>query len=168
MCSMLHDFHLVSQEDMAQNECMRRIVVPGGMNTYECFRYINASGSIQLHDDFIFYIHDTLEWIPTINPDGNEKQNGLNHYGITIIDYSGAAIAKSIFSSWAKLFSTGPETITLTGGWECEYGKPMEEGKYSKVQIDRNEMVTTLNALVDYTDNIMETNGQYYILNLGI
>ena len=42
---------------------------------------------------------------------------GLNRWGSTVVDASGAIIAAEVFSSYARLFAVGPEELRLTGSF---------------------------------------------------
>jgi hypothetical protein len=53
---------------------------------------------VDIHDDLIQYINDSLQWIPTINPSIPESGYGLNIHGITLIDEHGAVLMGNIFN----------------------------------------------------------------------
>ena len=44
---------------------------------WELLQFIHHPRAIQLHDDFVRYMQDTLAWIPTTNPARGEPHRGL-------------------------------------------------------------------------------------------
>ena len=149
--SLKHDFLLIEKQHLLND---------GYMNHY------HSSKALHLHDDFISYIYDSLEWIPAFNPSTNEFQKGINRWGITVFEVEGAKKIRSIFSSWSALFSEGPEILNLEGEWTYyeestdEYG---DEGKYDRLILLRNEIVETLLEISSWANQIIESDGEFYI-----
>src|SRR3712207_6567195 len=102
MAGLNHEFLLVSRKEHEYSEYMN---------------FINDPSAIEIHDDLLGYIADTLKWIPTYNPAKSEKCAGLCWYGPTVIQSEGARIAAQIFRAWAELLSCGPRELQLTGSW---------------------------------------------------
>ena len=99
---------------------------------------------VTLHDDFLFYISDTLNWIPTYNPSRRKRQNGLNLCGVTVLDHRGAREAEMVFLGWAELISRGPDQIRLRG----PYGKDANGiERYSRLVFPRTSIVSSLRRL---------------------
>lgn len=68
---------------------------------------------VELHDDFLSYLWDSLMWIPTSNPNrGNQPCMGLNRWGNTILNYDGAALAQTVFNNWANLLRVAPKCFS--------------------------------------------------------
>ncbi len=70
---------------------------------------------VRLDDEVLRYCFDTLLWIPTFNPAKNERGNGLNWWGPTIIGQEGGDPFHRIFAAWAHVFSCGPRQLQLHG-----------------------------------------------------
>ena len=103
--SLEHEFFLVPntvfyQELMGNNEKTPDII-----------------DSIDIPDDLIQYIADSLNWIPCKNPaiSMTKEDTGINYYGVTLFDQTSAATMKSIFTAWHSLFTNSPEKLELTG-----------------------------------------------------
>jgi len=131
-------------------------------------RFINDPRAIQIEDDLIQYIADTLKWIPAHNPAKNESHRGLCFYGPTVIHTEGASATAAIFDSWAALFASGPDNLMLTGSWTMVEGDPPNEGKYETLNFDRDDVVGKLRQIADYAKQIVETHGDCFILHLGV
>lgn len=126
--------------------------------------YHRKQADVQLHDDLIHYMLDTLVWIPTHNPVGIQSCKGLCLYGWTFIQLEGAEIAKNIFQAWVDLFLNGSDILELRAYTVVEDGKE----HYEPLRLPRDETVAHLRALVDHCQTILDSNGQFYILHLGI
>ena len=149
-----HDFFLLSCDDHAFSDY---------------FQFLRHPDALRLSDDLIWYLYDTLSWIPTINPArDNEPHLGLCLYGPTVIHTDGAKAAKSVFGGWAEIFSGGPETLTLRGLWTVVEGDPADSGHYQELTVDRDELVSRLRRLFDFASQVLDSNGRYFILHLGV
>ncbi|MGP0062829.1 MAG: hypothetical protein ACLQGP_04400 [Isosphaeraceae bacterium] len=131
-------------------------------------RFINDPRAIQLHDDLVGYMYDSLVWIPSFNPAKGEPSDGLCRWGPTIIHTDGASRAAKIFSSWADIFSTGPELLHLTGEWSWTEVQPQSSGEYERLEFDRQEIVGALRRLAAHGERVAAGDGDLYILHLGI
>ncbi|MCB2300827.1 hypothetical protein [Clostridium tagluense] len=128
----------------------------------------NASNLTFLHDDIVQYIHDTLIWIPSINPAMNyERGLGLNNYGITLFDKEGAEVILKIAKAWADLFTYGPSTLNLTGsyGWITD-DNGILDGDYERFNINRDELVNRFRKLQLFSEKVI--SNKYFILHHGI
>ena len=122
---------------------------------------------ILLHDDFVTYINDTLNWVPCYNPDKQQAHFGLNHYGITLIFHDGAKVATSIFEGWARLFKLGPHKLHLTGAYTFP-SSSAKSGAYEMLIYERDATVNKLLDLARQCRNVAANPGKNFILHLGI
>lgn len=86
--------------------CLRK-----GERRYDNFTdFFHAAPDVEIHDDLIRYIDDTLLWVPCTHLCGRKKKMtyGLMLYGNTIIKQEGAEIFGPVIESWANLFSKAP------------------------------------------------------------
>jgi len=130
--------------------------------------FVSAPGGVELHDDLIDYMWDTLSWIPTILAARGERFQGLDRWGPTVIDHQGALVARTVFGAWADLFACGPETLTLRGPWVSTSEGGASGGEYETLRADRDELVTSLRSLASYAGEVIGARGELYILHLGI
>lgn len=127
---------------------------------------------VLLDDDLIWYMHDTLMWIPTSSPDSQATWRGfgLNRTGPTIINKAGAEIARRIFGVWANLLANGPAAIELRGVWTETLNNHPEHvvaaGGYSVIHLDRDTYVDRLRKLELFAKQA--SDDQFVILHLGI
>ena len=153
MSGPYHDFLLLSRAEHSFSDYMN---------------FINDPRAIQVEDDVLRYLADTLQWIPTYNPAKNESHRGLCFWGPTVIHTEGAPAAAAIFGAWATLFGCGPRNLILTGDWTTVEGQPPNEGEFEKLHVDRDDLVGRLRWIADYAKQIVETNGDFFILHLGV
>ena len=135
------------------------------LNDYDEYQ---SADNVELHDDFLHYIADSLSWISSFNPAMEENCNGLCFYGPTIIFCEGIEKAKSIFLSWLNLFKQGPDKLVLTGSFSWVEGEPIGSGSYDKLTFNRVEIVDKLYKLVMFCDIVENSNGTKCFLHLGI
>jgi hypothetical protein len=137
---------------------------------------INDPRAVHIHEDILWYLNDTLKWFPTRNPATSETYNplhmekfvGLAMYGPTIIYSDGSPVMASIFQVWATLFAIGPERFTLTGDWEVYPDQPADEGYYAAIEIHRDNLVTRLQLLSSYAQQVVDSDGKLLILHQGV
>src|SRR5262245_36825972 len=118
MGGLMHDFHLLERSEFEY---------------WDYREFYNHPDAVQIHDDLLRYIGDSLKWIPCHFPETRGKLlecSGLNLIGFTIIKEEGASLAQRVFGLWAELFKHGPEVLQLTGGWTWIDGQPMETGEF--------------------------------------
>jgi hypothetical protein len=131
----------------------------------------NDPDAVQLHDDIIGFMWDTLLWIPTINPcckptDRDYTQYGLNRWGPTVINYVGAKKGAAVFRCWAALYVEGPEELELKGPWEWIEGEDAKSGSYAVIRENRDQLVHRLEQIAGYCESAV--SGQCYVLHGGI
>lgn len=129
---------------------------------------IHAPGGVELHDDLIDYMWDTLLWIPTILAASAERFHGLNRWGPTVIDDQGAPVARNVFGAWANLFACGPEKLQLRGPALISGDAGAGDGGYETLCLERDELVRALRSLESYAGDVIAAEGALYILHLGI
>ena len=138
-------------------------------NQFEDYtKFIHDPRQILFHDDLLRHMDDTLCWIPTLNPAKNESHQGLCLYGVTIIESKGAGIFSSVLDCRASLFSCGPATIELTGSYGWEESSSLESGAYETVEVARDTTIESLRKLAGFARQVIEADGDYFILHLGI
>jgi hypothetical protein len=155
MPGMNHDFFLVSQKQYSIRDYSPFLRIPG---------------TVQIHDDLIWYFSDTFAWIPCYNPSTDQPHQGFCYYGVTVINEQGAEVAGQVFRQWANLFAIAPEIVCLTGMWtypasEDDYQK---EGEYQKLKYDRQDLIQKFEKLEAFTHQILLDKGESFILHLGI
>ncbi|MGK3967670.1 hypothetical protein WMF38_26295 [Sorangium sp. So ce118] len=102
-----------------------------------------------------------------MNPARKRRGFGLNLHGPTIITDAGAPIARRIFESWERLFSSSPPMLRLTGGW-CEIAGSPGTGRYLKLRVRRDDAITRLRGLASLCRRVERGGGQRYLLHMGI
>lgn len=130
MAGLNHDFMLLSAREHRYTDYMK---------------WINNPNAIQIHDDVMQYMEDSLNWITCYNPAQKMMAHrGLNFYGPTVIKSDGAVDAEGVFTIWAILLLTGPMSYKLTG------------------------VVASLITVAKYSNSVANSNGELFILHLGI
>jgi hypothetical protein len=132
----------------------------------------NRPEAVLIHDDLLHYLGDSLRWIPCHDPTRRRgvllPHNGLNFYGPTVITKDGASMIHRIFDAWSILFANGPNEVVLTGAWGWIEGEPAENGRYSTIVANKDELVTTLRQIAQYGRQVEEDPDDLYILHMGI
>lgn len=177
-----HDFWLLEEETYAYTD--------------EGF-WGRRDAPVRLSDSLLSYFVDTLDWIPTLNPGIEEcsARKGLNWYGPTIINHEGGALFQQIFTSWAQLFSHGPEHLKVRGLFELhgpvdesenvgneehvKNGESVEDkeseegeekvyrlGSYEYLDVEREWLIQSLTTLAQFGQQA--ATGKFFILHLGI
>jgi len=72
---------------------------------------------VEIHDDIIVYIYDTLKWIPSKKHAlaGSPNGTGINYHGVTLFDHESAIVLGSVFNAWKLLFENSPDILELRG-----------------------------------------------------
>lgn len=115
---------------------------------------------VSIDDEFIIYINDSLNWIPTWDPSTRETGNGLNNYGVTVIGDINLLTFKAILQAWMNMFECAPERIALTGSYE------ITAGQYERLEYDKPDLLMKLKKLIRLADRAL--NEDKCILHLGI
>ncbi len=123
--------------------------------------------SVVIPDDFILYIIDTLNWVPSKNPASRATApgKGLNYYGVTLFDAESAPALKGICTAWRDLFQYAPKMIELTGDFVMADGTE-QEGHYEKLVFNREEIIHCLDKMIAYSNRLVE--GDLYVYHCGI
>ncbi|HEV2655089.1 MAG TPA: hypothetical protein VGT82_09015 [Ktedonobacteraceae bacterium] len=160
---MNHDFWLFRQGERAYTDY------------HDLFARRDAP--ISIDDEVLRYFFDTIAWAPSFNPARNERGNGLNWWGPTIIDQAGGDLFHTIFSSWAEIFTSGPEHLRLRGSfsWQWPYEEPEHLiaeneldtiGSHQYLLVDRDSLIQQLTTLAEF--GAQAATGKFFILHLGI
>lgn len=128
---------------------------------------LNVIDSVDVPDDLIQYISDSLEWIPSENPARSitREEYGINYYGVTLFNQSSSEIMKSIFASWRTLFINSPQTLVLTGNFIFPSNE-QEQGENERLVFKRDEVLKLLEKVILMAGTLEE--GDHYIYHLGI
>lgn len=124
--------------------------------------------SVVIHDDLINYIFDSLEWIPSKNPElsGTPKGRGLNFHGVTLFDKQSSESLIRILSSWRDLFKSAPNTLELTGDFVYDDINEQILGEYEKLVFNRDEVITLFEKVIAMSVYLAEDD--YYLYHCGI
>jgi hypothetical protein len=88
-----------------------------------------------------------------------------------VIERDGAVLAHRVFTAWALLFSVGPSTFSLHGLRMFSHNEWLISGRddfIDTIEVQRDEVVAKLQQLAMYAKQVTESNGDLYILHLGI
>jgi hypothetical protein len=123
--------------------------------------------SVEIHDDIILYISDTLKWIPSKNPaiKGAPRGAGINYHGVTLFDDESAIVLGNVFNSWKQLFENSPEVIKLTGEYLTIVDQH-DSGHYENLFLNRNEILKQFDKIVSFANKL--SNGSFYLIHCGI
>jgi hypothetical protein len=140
--------------------------------------FYHRPDAVLIHHDLLEYIGDSLKWIPTYNPAAHHPDRGLCWFGPTIIKEDGAEITRNVFTLWAELFAHGPSVLKLQGPFGWEVDNDLEKDGYEKVIpgsaknnrliVNRNEFIKKLKTIAGYADQVLQSDGDLYILHIGI
>lgn len=107
---------------------------------------LTRDNQAHLDDNFISYIHDSLQWLETTNPSTGEKAMGLNNYGITVIeDQQVLQRLYQILNAWIDLFGSAPDSIKLRG--DCCVDDGDRKGYYEELVYNKSDLITELKKL---------------------
>jgi len=130
MAGLNHDFLLLSATEHRYTDYLK---------------WVNHPTAIQIHDDVMHYMEDSLNWITCYNPAQKMMTHrGLNLYGPTVIKSDGAVDAEAVFTIWAGLLSIGSMSYKLTG------------------------VVACLIKVAEYSNSVANSNDKLFILHLGM
>ncbi|MCC9608872.1 hypothetical protein LOC68_08090 [Blastopirellula sp. JC732] len=145
------------------------LLLPENEGDYAAYaQHVSDPRALKVSDDLIRYMLDTLNWIPSINPANQAAWNGygLNYYGPTVINKTGAPKAARIFLMWGSLFQEGPDKIELTGSYQWLEGAPESSGQYEKITMPRESIAKTILDLAELAEGAI--SGEFYLLHVGI
>lgn len=152
----LHDFLLVRQDQIKKNV------------VFSLREQANKDMIVQIQDDLILYMMDSLKWIRTTNPIKDESKNGLFYHGISLIDYEGAISLNNITQAWLNLFLSAPDIVNLTGGYYTIEGEPEIPGQYEILTFDKKDILARLNKLNELSMRAKDSEGNFLIIHYGI
>ncbi|MHC4170158.1 MAG: hypothetical protein ACYSWQ_24695 [Planctomycetota bacterium] len=144
------------------------LVIETGTFSLDDYEKYQSSDRVELHDDFLRYIGDSISWFQSYNPCLEEECVGLCWYGPTIIQFENIEKVKFVFQSWLSLLSLGPETLRLRGAYTWTEGEPESSGAYEELEYRKSEIVDKMEELVSFCTTIQESNGAKCLLHLGI
>jgi hypothetical protein len=127
-----------------------------------------APSTIELPDDLVVYLWDSLDWIQTSNPSKPAEWRGfgLNMHGPTVIRHGQAAKLAFVLRSWASLFASGPEKLKLKGAFTWIHGESIERGNHEYFYLSRAAVVEQLQQLASLADQAAD--GTMYLLHRGV
>lgn len=114
------------------------------------FQLAGETARVDLDDAIATYLWDTLRW------------SGLDYYGPSVISGAAAATLSANLRGWIAVFRCGPPTLRLTGVWE----QTEEFGNYTKLEIDRDALIETLERIASWADEASRPGKQ--LLHFGI
>jgi len=155
--SLTHEFFLIKNEFDLKDR----------YEWYSTNRYSWAD-KFEVSDKIIQYLMDLLNWLPSsYNPETKESHNGLNYYGVTVINKPGAEKLIKILDKWLKLIEEAPDTFSFRGDtvWKEEEN---EEGYWEQTRnwIKRETMQSELENLIDLA--VKASNNNQIIIHFGI
>lgn len=140
-------------------------------NEIDYTKYLDSHSNVNLPDDLVRYISDTLYWILTIKllDSKNVASQELDMYGTIIIKNEGISILSEIVNAWIALFSQAPTTFHLIGYWTEDIndnGEVEFEGHYQTLEFDRDRILDNLKTLSNHAKQSLQ--GNFSILHIGI
>ncbi|MGL4873768.1 MAG: hypothetical protein ACRC30_03840 [Clostridium sp.] len=163
---MHHDFMLVKKSKINTNEKREKVFTNYFNNNKENLP------CVQIEDDIIIYIYDTLKWIRNDSEESTQKK-GLAYHGLTLIQDDNAEKLKKIIKAWAILFSLGEEEFSLEGAYVFE-GMKVHEGEeyftggsYEKILVNKRKLIKDFKKLIEILE-IAEKDKEYCVFHMGI
>jgi hypothetical protein len=123
---------------------------------------------VELHDDFLCYISDSIKWIKSFNPARKEVTTGLCWNGPTIISFQNIKKFEKIIMAWITLFENAPSKIHLCGSYGWIEGEPIERGSYQNLIFEKKEILKKLEVLVSLCKIVINDKGKTCLLHYGI
>jgi hypothetical protein len=122
---------------------------------------------IELSDDLIYHLMDFLNWMPSYDPETKVSGNGLNYYGVTVIDKLGAEKLIMILNKWLALIDESSDKFSLRGQtiWKEEVEG---EGYWERASnsMKKNIVQSELKQLIGLAANASKNN--QLIIHFGI
>jgi len=146
------------------------LLVPDNGADYSFWKRPNtaAPSTVELHDDLVVYLWDSLDWIQTSNPSNPAEWRGfgLNMHGPTVIRLDQAAKLASVLRGWASLFAMGPQELRLKGPFTWVHGESIDRGNYEYFCVSRAAVVELLARVASLADQAAD--GTKYLLHRGV
>lgn len=160
--SMVHEFGVLQRtdKDYGNKKAWRR----SDYRELKCL----MKDKVELHDDVVQYIADSMKWIRWFDPSTQTDRQDLSYYGITVLLPTNATHAAQVFNAWADLLDLSPSKVRLSGAnaWKGELTH--ESGHYQELSLSRDKLVSSLRALADGCTRIASSDGSEYLLHFGI
>lgn len=71
---------------------------------------------IEISDELIQYINDSLNWIKSIW-NGKEEKEGISYYGFSVIKEGELLKLINIIENWKQLFQLATDEFSITGSF---------------------------------------------------
>lgn len=114
---------------------------------------------IEISDELIQYINDSLNWIKSIW-NGKEEKGGISYYGFSVIKEGELLKLINIIENWKQLFQFATDEFLITGSFLPE------ENKYEKIYMKKEELLEILDSWIKVCRKALTENGK--ILHNGI
>lgn len=114
---------------------------------------------IEISDELIQYINDSLNWIKSIW-NGEEEKEGISYYGFSIIKEGELLKLINIIMYWKQLFQFATDEFSITGSFLPE------ENKYEKINMKKEELLEILDLWMKVCRKALIENAK--ILHNGI
>lgn len=114
---------------------------------------------IEISDELIRYINDSLNWIKSIW-NGKEEKGGISYYGFSVIKEGELLKLINIIENWKQLFQFATDEFLITGSFLPE------ENKYEKIYMKKEELLEILDSWIKVCRKALTENGK--ILHNGI
>lgn len=114
---------------------------------------------VEIPDDILEYIADTLEWI-TSSWNGKELKQGISYYGFSIIEGDEIIKLMTLIQKWKELFELAPGSFRLTGSFS------VSEKDYEKKEVYKSDIIKTFDSWLRLCKKALDTNSK--ILHNGI
>lgn len=125
------------------------------------FKIINQEKIIQIDDDIILYILDTLLWIKTYSDKELLKiKNGIQYYGYTYFDKEGIQNLKTIIVNWRNLFENAPSYFAL----KIYYS--LETNNFEKTYYLKKKVLSQFDDLINLCEGAVKEN--QILVHMGI
>lgn len=148
-----HEFFLITKNELQK------------MNNITLSILTNKVEKVEISDEIMEYIKDTLEWIPAYSVDAFEKINGLDYFYCTVIHKNGATTLKNVLEGWISLFKNSPQCLRLRGELVMEEGE--ESWSHRVIDINRDELICEFSKLVAFSVKVINSE-EYCIFHMGI
>ncbi|SHJ73827.1 hypothetical protein SAMN02745163_02468 [Clostridium cavendishii DSM 21758] len=147
-------------------------LIPKDLKLEDCFDWYSENrytwkDKVGIDDSLIRYINDTLKWIPSLKQGKTSEFYGLDYYGETIINYSGAKKLYQVILAWIDIFSAAPSKFKLAS--ELIWVEENETDGYWKreyVEYDRELVVENFKKISQFAE--VTQQGNNFILHIGI
>ncbi len=116
-------------------------------------------------DELIRYIADTINWIPTFNPDRKEHITGLCYWGGNrIIDNNGADKLSDVLKGSISIFSTANDNVELKGALITDEDEVY--GEYELIRYKKYELIEILSMLLSLVERVQKE--EKILLHMGV